>query len=402
MGLLGAGAAAGMGIAVATSAARVSAVQALVRRGGGPAKAGRPRFAHEPHGWRERGRLDAAAMALVGLGEVGVGLSNAGMVAAVARRLVSADKSLRYGTEHPRQVMTVVMPRSAGRGGPPCVVLVHGGAWCWGERFQYGPAAETLAAALGCPVCVPSYRSYPHGDAVMMALDVRDAIARAAAEFGRGVLVVGHSAGASLALAAVALGAGWTARAEDTDLGAGAPGPTPRQAGHWRADVARAGRVSGAWADGTAGRLVWLSGVADIGEHYRHEASREAALPLVGAVRGVERLSPMAPATGGPRAWHVASPSAVLRSMTHAVARRMPPVDVAHGDSDGVVPASGSLALVQLALSRGVAATLHVLPGLDHPDTLLPLMHAGYDRHGGSARRRVLGIITGDARPSRL
>ncbi len=154
---------------------------------------------------------------------------------------------------------------------------------------------------------------------------------------------------------------------------------------------------------GTIKRVVWLSGVADVAEHYRFEASRSAQLPLLGAVAGVERLSPMAPATGGPRGWHLASPLAVVRSPPPRVAGRMPPVTLVHGRADSVVPWEGSARLARAASERGVGVRVHFLPDLDHSDTLLPLMHPGFERPGRNVRRLLLDLISEPSGPgSRL
>ncbi|WP_426958848.1 alpha/beta hydrolase [Muricoccus radiodurans] len=94
----------------------------------------------------------------------------------------------------------------------PLIVFFYGGGWRSGDRGEYGFVARPLAA-LGALVAVPDYRLFP---AVRWPAFVEDGAAalRAVAAgpgAGRPVIVMGHSAGAFIALA-LALDPRWLGR----------------------------------------------------------------------------------------------------------------------------------------------------------------------------------------------
>lgn len=375
------------GALIAAIAGRVSAVQASLKRGvqahGAEAEASddpdKPAFGIPEGGWQDRGRLDAATMALVGLSEGLIGLAAPRVaLAAIAAVLPGGPKTLVYGNVHSRQCMSVFEPSRRSRPDEPfprcafsACVFVHGGAWCWGERFYFAALGQSLANALGCSVFIPSYRSYPHGDAVMMAADVASACRAAAKRAGRGLLLIGHSAGASLSTAAAVL----LARDDASSTAA---------ASH-RTRVVE--------------KLVWLSGVSDIAEHFAFEASRTIALPWGQQIQGVEAISPMAPATGGPQRWQAASPESIVRRLGRQSAAGMPPMVIVHGTADETVPFSSSARLARAAAQVGLLQSFIAIDKGTHMDTLLPMMDSAYDRPvgagalGTSLRKLLVDIL---------
>lgn len=360
------------GALVAAAAGRVAAVQTALKRGvrGEGAEADdsdssdAPAFGI-PHGdWQARGKLDAATMALVALSEGLIGIAAPRLaMAAIAAALPGGTKTVAYGSAHSRQCMSVFEPSGRRRSAPAptecafsACVFVHGGAWCWGERFYFASLGQNLADELGCTAYLPSYRSYPHGDARMMAADVVSACRAAAKRAGPGLLLVGHSSGASVSAAAVAT------MAQDSTASQAAAPSEPR--------IVR--------------KFVWLSGVADIGEHFAFEASRTLTLPWGQQVRGVEAISPMAPATGGPKRWHLASPETILRRLSRQEVAAMPPMVVVHGTSDETVPFSSSGRLARSAAQLGLLSAFIAVDKGTHMDTILPMMDSAFDRPIGT------------------
>lgn len=58
----------------------------------------------------------------------------------------------------------------------PVLVFVHGGAWSFGHKWQYGLVGEYLASTLGVLVAVVNYRTYPMGHVQDMVEDVERAV----------------------------------------------------------------------------------------------------------------------------------------------------------------------------------------------------------------------------------
>jgi hypothetical protein len=328
----------------------------------------------------------------VAAGEVTIGVASPSLSAAMLGEMFFGHHEatpIAYASDHPRQVMDLIWPSEAtsaqkarreGDGGAEytCCVFVHGGAWCWGERFHYMSAGRTLADALQCPVLVPSYRSYPHGDAAMMACDVSLVLRWAAQRFGNKTLLAGHSAGATLSICALCGLAGAPGLPP-------IPGWVPSGGAACRGgDAAAAGVSAGPQEDhallSSVRHVAWFSGVADVGEHYAFEAARTADVALVGRVTGVEKLSPMCPATGGPRRWHGASAKTMLRAVPEGNRWRLPMLTLLHGTEDATVPLTSTLGLRRVAAACGLRARMLVLHGCDHTDTLLPLMARAFSR----------------------
>jgi len=96
--------------------------------------------------------------------------------------------------------------------------------------------------------------------------------------------------------------------------------------------------------------FVGLSGVYCIKKHFAHEATRRISLgPL--SLRGVERVSPMAPAMGGDVGrFDRMSPARLLQEVVGPTRRSLlaslPPLLLLHGLSDDVVPPSSTADLL--------------------------------------------------------
>lgn len=110
------------------------------------------------------------------------------------------DAQHSYGP-HPDQVIDWYLP-----GDPtdlPTVLFVHGGYWRPEYDREHARSAAGGLAAAGFPTALIEYRRMP-GQPDPMADDVAAAIRHAAVEStaGRGILLVGHSAGGHLALLA--------------------------------------------------------------------------------------------------------------------------------------------------------------------------------------------------------
>lgn len=106
----------------------------------------------------------------------------------------------------PLDFYRAVGPRSEGRGGAPCVVVIHGGGWDGGDRSQLAGANHRLAAR-GYAVAAISYRLAPQHSWPAAAEDVIAAVAflRARAEMlgidPDRIVLFGRSAGGQLATA---------------------------------------------------------------------------------------------------------------------------------------------------------------------------------------------------------
>jgi acetyl esterase/lipase len=165
------------------------------------------------------GAFAAACSPLAALNTLGPRDRGAGRVA----------KGVAYGGD-PRQTMDVYAP--AGAASLPVVVFFYGGGWDSGAKDVYGWAAQALAAR-GFVVFLPDYRVVPLVRFPTFIEDAAAATARAgdlAATYGgnaRGLGVLGHSAGAHLAMM-IALDRRYMAAVDRPDLiraAAGLAGP---------------------------------------------------------------------------------------------------------------------------------------------------------------------------------
>lgn len=119
---------------------------------------------------------------------------------------VQIHTGLAYGQD-PRQQLDLYQP--LGRRGPlPVLVFVHGGAWEFGERAEYGFVGKSFAQA-GFLTAIISYRLAPQHVYPAFVEDTADAIGwvgRHAGDYqgdAHQLVVMGHSAGAFNAVAAV-------------------------------------------------------------------------------------------------------------------------------------------------------------------------------------------------------
>lgn len=152
-----------------------------------------------PRSWR------TVSIALLGLALGGCTGAQV-LTALTPATAVQLHANLAYGSD-PRQQIDLYQPM--GRQGPrPVLIFVHGGAWEFGERADYGFVGKSFAEA-GFLTAIISYRLAPQHVYPAFVEDTADAIGwvgRHAADYqgDSGQLVVmGHSAGAFNAVAAV-------------------------------------------------------------------------------------------------------------------------------------------------------------------------------------------------------
>lgn len=110
---------------------------------------------------------------------------------------VAADQP--YGALD-RQQLDVYYP-AEGAAAAPVVVFFYGGSWQNGDRSDYAFVGDSLAA-LGFTVVIPDYRVYPEVRFPAFVADGAAALAWVEAnmpEASRGIVVMGHSAGAQIA-----------------------------------------------------------------------------------------------------------------------------------------------------------------------------------------------------------
>jgi len=118
-------------------------------------------------------------------------------------------------------------------------------------------------------------------------------------------------------------------------------------------------------------RFIGLSGVYDIPSHYKFEAGR-----------GVDRISPLAPACGGKlHAWKQTSPTRIIQKVSPQVLEQLPPILVCHGAVDTTVPYTSSIEFVETLCSSNPSPqskiSLQVFPDVEHSETVLQLMFGG-------------------------
>uniref|UniRef100_A0A0G4HAQ4 BD-FAE-like domain-containing protein n=1 Tax=Chromera velia CCMP2878 TaxID=1169474 RepID=A0A0G4HAQ4_9ALVE len=216
------------------------------------------------------------------------------------------------------------------------VVFVHGGAWGSGFPSMYRLVVQPFIER-GMGAAVVGYRTYPTGNVWDQVRDVQTAVRQLCAEREVGsVSLVGHSSGAHISALAVLEG-------------------LPE-----------------------IERCVWLSGVFDIANHYQFESGR-----------GVERISPLAPACGGSLSrWKAASPTRLLSGMRDGMSQTdtdrrlsLPPTLLCHGVLDSTVPYTSSVQFVEELKVVSPAADLLLLEETGHAQTVLELMFGGPLQH---------------------
>jgi acetyl esterase/lipase len=134
---------------------------------------------------------------------------------------VQVQREVSFGP-HPRDRLDIYNPSSGAAKGP-IVLFIHGGSWRSGEKDMYGFVGAALAAH-GLTTIIPNYRLYPEVMFPGFITDSARAYAFAARStpgaHARGIVLMGHSAGAYIA-AMLALDARYLERE-----GPGLPKPT--------------------------------------------------------------------------------------------------------------------------------------------------------------------------------
>jgi acetyl esterase/lipase len=147
----------------------------------------------------DRFKLAAAALltlALQGCNSLELALANAPSVFGAYR----TQRDIAYG-DFPAQRLDVYRPEHATVRGT--LVFFHGGGWDWGSKDQYRFVAEAFTSR-GYVVVVPGYRLYPATTFPGFIEDGAKAVAwthaHAAELGGNSIFLMGHSAGAHLAM----------------------------------------------------------------------------------------------------------------------------------------------------------------------------------------------------------
>eukprot|EP00884_Botryococcus_braunii_P002343 jgi/Botrbrau1/12109/Bobra.0186s0030.1 len=209
---------------------------------------------------------------------------------------VRAIKNIRYG-DADRNLLDIYIPAGvAGKpvlsGSCPAVLFIHGGTWASGEKWQYAHLGTRIAEA-GMIAFVMSYSLYPQAHMPTMAAEVSAALSWVldhVHSYGgnpKQVSLVGHSAGAHLCALALIQRA----------LGAQQP---PFQAS-----------LASPLDSRMPSKFVGVAGVYDLAKHYEHEANR-----------GVQHISTLQRAAGGPGNFAHLSPAVIVAS---AAASALPP-----------------------------------------------------------------------------
>lgn len=103
-----------------------------------------------------------------------------------------------YG-DHPRQQLDLYLPAQE-RADAPTLVFFYGGSWARGSKDNYRFIGQAFAAA-GYLVAIPNYRVYPEHLFPDFIVDGADSLAWLEREgfADRGIVLMGHSAGAHIA-----------------------------------------------------------------------------------------------------------------------------------------------------------------------------------------------------------
>jgi acetyl esterase/lipase len=245
--------------------------------------------------------------------------------------LQNGDRKRRRGRDGAAIARGDSAAAERGHGGAPVVIFAHGGVWATGERWHFTRLANSLAEA-GAVVCVIAYSLYPAVSADCMVREVSDALSWTLDNIGgyggdpHRVSVVGHSAGAHLALMALL----HRARAHTSN----APGV-----------------VTGSADDGglcthdsrMPARVVLMAGPYDVAMHYEYEERR-----------GVHMLSTMERAMGGWAGLRPRSPLAIIEHALHAASVAVLPVaGQGEREEEGVVAGGDVAARAAVASEAG-------------------------------------------------
>jgi len=240
-----------------------------------------------------------------------------------------------YGADRSLQLLDLYLPHGART--PPLAVYIHGGAWVSGDKSGY-ERLGTAFARCGIAAAVLNYRLAPTVRVWQQLDDVAGALrwlterARSSGYDARRTFLIGHSAGAQLAVYAVVSG-----------------------------KLAR-GSIAGIVAIGSVG-INPSSDVTELDERYR-----DIYEPAFGADRG---------------AWSAFDVQPLLRGDE-------PPVLVIHGADDCMAPETISRRLYEQLVAAGVRAVYMQPADRDHWNTLERMAEPG-DPTMQAVERFVLG-----------
>ncbi|KAI9188431.1 hypothetical protein H9P43_002822 [Blastocladiella emersonii ATCC 22665] len=281
----------------------------------------------------------------------------------------------------------------------PVAVFIYGGGWNSGSKAYYQPLGHQLARR-GIVTVIPDYRIYPTGsvddmlhDVAACLLWVRQHIERYGGDPDR-ISLVGHSAGAHLALLTQIAGAVTESSLERpldplevlTQSGFYAPSASPTRSPSSRALASSASRARShppmlPTLDVTLPSIracILLSGVFNIEQHHDFESGR-----------GVEELSGMRRACGhtlenmllrSPTVLLSAAmcaedqPTPLVRALETVLPRR---IVVVHGSHDAVVPCSQATAVAELLRVLNPDVQLAVRDRMAHSEPVALLMQRG-------------------------
>jgi acetyl esterase/lipase len=223
--------------------------------------------------------------------------------------VVRAASDVAYG-EGRRHTLDVYTPRTPAQN-RPVLVFLYGGGWSSGAKEDYSFAGNAFAAQ-GFLTVIPDYRVYPEvrfpdfvDDAAHALRWVRDNAARYGGDPDR-IVLVGHSAGAHIAMLATL-------------------DPSYAQAAGFDRDAIR--------------------GVVGIAGPYGFD---NFEMPLLRNVFG-QAEEPMA------------------TMPVHYARRDGPPILLLHGDRDARVPVLSARRMYEVARAAGQPAQVKIYEGVDHP-----------------------------------
>jgi acetyl esterase/lipase len=213
-----------------------------------------------------------------------------GIVDAITPATGYADmRSLSYGPD-PRQRVDLYHPTDPDPAAP-VIVFFYGGGWKTGARADYRFVTQSLAEA-GYTVAVPDYRLYPAVAFPAFVEDGAAAVAAVARSTGRSVVLMGHSAGAHLAVT-LTLDRRWLAAAGvdiastvDGTIGLAGPYDFAPISDSLRPILAPTGDMAASQpithARGDAPPLLLIHGETDLTVRSRNAASLAAAVEAAG------------------------------------------------------------------------------------------------------------------------
>ncbi|KAG7397306.1 hypothetical protein PHYBOEH_000951 [Phytophthora boehmeriae] len=227
----------------------------------------------------------------------------------------------------------------------PVLVFVHGGAWSFGHKWQYGLVGEYLATQ-GFLVAVINYRTYPHGSIADMVQDVENAvfwIAENCNSLGGDnckLFLSGHSSGGHVGALALV----------NSALRVATNGSKEKEIVNY---------VQG---------FIGLAAPYDISDHYIFESER-----VVGPFNGVHEISSMKPAMLGKNNFEMSSPTALV-AKARTTSFSLPRFFLLHGADDEVVPPEASIKFATSLKQAGEAAAYCEINNCTHEGMVFAAM----------------------------